>query len=211
MRSLGIAGLPDCSTPDLSSMGRRIENHRDVLDPIWRQEIAQAAIDLGAELVAHRTGLRAEHLGFDVSVATRMLFSALVDADYRDTERFCALRGPKIAIGPALRKLCCRCRRGLRRIWQDCRLLVRSTNCAAIFWRMCVARPRWLQPVPLTVPTGGGKTLASLGFALDHARLHGLRRIIYAIPFTSIIDQTAAISRHSGRGECAGASLGHRR
>src|SRR5690606_15396942 len=129
----------------------------------------------------------------------RMIFSCLVDADFRDTEKFYAeIEGREIdrswpELPSILPDLIDRFDRYMAAMPKADTKVNRSRGDILDHVRSRAAETPGL--FSLTVPTGGGKTLASLGFALDHAEAHGHRRIIYAIPFTAIIDQTAAIFR----------------
>ena len=194
------AGLPDGNSAEGASLRRRIETYDDRLDPIWQQQVSAPADGLDAELfalISPRCTKATQQ--FDLSVVTRMLFSCLVDADFRDTEAFyAALQGKvKDREWPALQQVL---PQFIAAFDGHMAQLSNATTGVNLLRGEILDHVRGKAAMSpglftLTVPTGGGKTLASLGFALDHARLHGHSRIIYAIPFTSIIDQTAAIFR----------------
>lgn len=130
----------------------------------------------------------------DIHHIERILFSCLVDADYLDTERFmqplqAELRGQKAKLEDLLPKL----KEHLARFGEPTTEVNKLRNDIQQTCLKEANRPSGFYS--LTVPTGGGKTLSSLVWALHHAIYNGKHRIIIAIPYTSIIVQTAAILR----------------
>ena len=127
------------------------------------------------------------------SFIIRMLFSCLVDADYLDTECFMSGGAVDREPGEPLPTLLEKLDRYIAPWWKPSNELNQKRN---EILRACIdgsAREKGLYT--LTVPTGGGKTIASMAFALNHAVRHGMTRVIYVIPYTSIIEQTAAVFR----------------
>lgn len=126
----------------------------------------------------------------------RMLFSALVDADFLDTERYMS---PDKFISrntwPRLIDLAPRFDAHMDDLSNKANPTPVNALRADIL-RQCRDKAR-LDPglFSLTVPTGGGKTLSAMAFALEHARLHGKGRVMHVIPYTSIIEQTAEVFR----------------
>lgn len=137
-----------------------------------------------------------ERIAFQLQLFIRILFSCLVDADFLDTEAFMSknnslLRGnyPEISemeykLNKKLNKLSSEApdtpvNRYRKEILQQC--IDAADNLPGLF--------------SLTVPTGGGKTFSSIAFAIKHALKYGMKRIIYVIPYTSIIEQNADIFR----------------
>ena len=123
---------------------------------------------------------------------TRMLYSCLVDADYLDTERFMEGTAPPRGRTADFRKLCSQLDQYIS-AWFPPKGDLNKLRCQVL--KQCLDQGSMQKQgvFTLTVPTGGGKTVASLAFALRHAREHSLRRVIYVIPYTSIIEQTAGI------------------
>jgi CRISPR-associated endonuclease/helicase Cas3 len=139
-----------------------------------------------------------DNKGLDLSLWIRMLFSSLVDADFLDTEAYMnegktQQRGGYLPIKNLLEKF-------------NSYMTVKSVSAEKIpinairqeILSDCRTAAAGKQGIfSLTVPTGGGKTLSSLAFALEHAVKNNLRRVIYVIPYTSIIEQNADVFREA--------------
>ena len=195
------AGLPDWQGADAATLqSRRAGYDGSTLHALGLESALPLDLsDLLSGVTAQWPRDTEGQIAFRLSMLGRMIFSLLVDADFKATERFYESIGErrKDRDWPTLQAC-------LPRFLEAFDAKMQTPPSEAL--PINQLRGRILDHVrgkagmapglfTLNVPTGGGKTLTSLGFALDHARIHGHRRIIYAIPFTSVTEQTAAIFR----------------
>jgi CRISPR-associated endonuclease/helicase Cas3 len=179
------AGLPDwvADTTGSAALSQRLLN-RELLSKALQGKVPPDI--LGQSFPSEKP------IGRDPAFWVRMLFSCVVDADFLDTEAFfdpnrCGLRGKY----PPLEGLLSR----FENFMAEKRAGVADTPVnrlrSEVLCRCIELAPSEVGAYSLTVPTGGGKTLSSMAFALHHATFHRQKRIIYVIPYTSIIEQTA--------------------
>lgn len=183
------SGLPDYGSPRIDMagaptyVGRVKKGEAGEIPPYFWQGSLPAPGDMPG--FANDT--------YSLSLWLRMLYSCLVDGDYLDTEDFMlggtVCRGGYDSLPELLERL-----KAYVAPWFPAKNALNASRCEIL--RQCMdggGNPGGL--FTLTVPTGGGKTVASLAFALEHAVKNNLGRIIYVVPYTSIIEQNAAIFR----------------
>ncbi|MCB0264783.1 MAG: CRISPR-associated helicase Cas3' [Calditrichaeota bacterium] len=196
------AGLPDWQ-PDFA--GGELVNRlykeglfRDDLDAVKKQPAAREFLDIPLPksrpplfASSHKNSTEQLHLWI------RMLFSCLVDADFLDTEHFMEPqkshnRSKYLALDELKNRF------NLYMENKEKNASGTDINKKRKQIRHECEEKAKLKPgfFSLTVPTGGGKTLSSMAFALEHAQLYNKDRIIVAIPYTSIIEQTAKIFKY---------------
>lgn len=185
------AGLPDYDSSGEakgSSLQEILEHDKSLYEEILHEQIPE-------DILSHEkpTSFCPGHQD-GAHLWIRMLFSCLVDADFLDTEAFMSPdKSKQRPVAISLDKLLSAFNKNMdikmknsensnineirEQLLSQCREAAKESS--GIF--------------TLTIPTGGGKTLSSLAFALEHAIRHKKRRVIYAIPYTSIIEQTAEV------------------
>lgn len=199
----GLTNLVEVSPDGLTPLRERLTSNASRLEGVSSDIPADILAPVVPDLPPHLQPSRDVPLSLcrrRLEFWTRFLFSALVDADRLDAEAFfnpqrAAIRGGfasldalQLRLNAHLEQLQERLAPGHRdssinrlrgRVLQSCRAAAEAPS----------------GHFSLTVPTGGGKTLSAMAFALAHGVRHGMRRVIAVIPYTSIIEQNAAVYR----------------
>ncbi len=191
------SGIPDGGfpgdSPDMSTLNGRLKRrfedfsaYKEEFDDSEFPRISQKEI---CELLTRDCDGKSEILVDKFAFFTRYLFSCLVDADSLDTARFCT--------GETVRPLRADFEACLRRVNEKLSSFICTTPLQEarkrlqqqVFEKAAVDGEIYL----MNMPTGSGKTLGSIKLALERAILRGKKRIIYVIPYNSIIDQTVSV------------------
>lgn len=184
------AGLPDYGNTAMSSSlcGRWKKRICDY--HAYKDEIKIPKLDTDPIVFS-----KDRNMDFALGTFIRMLYSCLVDADFLDTESFMKNGDTGKNSGESMETL-------QNRLEKHISEWLKNTDIDTINGRRteilknCIKEGKQKEGIfRLTVPTGGGKTLASLAFALEHAVKNHKDRIIYVIPYTSIIEQNAQVFR----------------
>ena len=190
------AGLPNGRITDDATSRSTLEAR---LDPAFIN--LPHVDDPGVVFPALEMRLRpaAADMDFALAFYTRMLFSSLIDADRTCTERFCnpEQASQRQLVRPSITEMESALRTHLDSKTADAEASDVNRQRAFVLQQCRLASTAPPGFFSLQVPTGGGKTLSSLAFALAHAQANGLRRVVMAIPFTSIIEQTADVYRRA--------------
>lgn len=185
------AGLPDGGSEQTGqgSLTARLDDGAELLKKALR------GLDMAEILDLAKPSQKIKGSQENLHLWVRMLYSCLVDADFLDTESFMdEIRTRERGNGTDLS--------AMKQAFDDYMLslppkaidMTPVNRIRADVLRQCRQAGQYEGGVfTLTVPTGGGKTLSSLAFAMEHALAYKKERIIYAIPYTSIIEQTAVI------------------
>jgi len=188
------AGLPDWDDGTPKSLKYRLQQKQTIANT---ELIAQEICDRILACKPKNIPWQFDQKSLDLSLWVRVLFSCLVDADFLSTERYmnpkvADTRGGYSSMGQLLERF---------NAFMADKTASSEKNNINTLRETVLANCRDAGKhgstgfYSLTVPTGGGKTLSSLAFGLEHAAANHLDRVIYVIPYNSIIEQNANVFR----------------
>ncbi len=186
------AGLADWYSKNqgIGSLSSRLNEKKHLIETL---SVTPPSKILNQEFPTSKPNTSSRHIHLWI----RLLFSCLVDADFLDTEQFMDLEKSKLRSNfPHLSLLLNQFNQYMQKTFSKA-LSSPVNKIRSNILKQC--KEKALNPsgiYSLNVPTGGGKTLSSLAFALEHAIHLKKDRVIYVIPYTSILEQTADIFRN---------------